>query len=104
MALITFAGFPAAGKSTRASQLRDFLLEKIRCSEYSGPIQKVLVLSDHSLGLSRNVYDGISLLQRLPNYRQQYVQTVPQRSLPEELSLLICSASWPLIPFSSSTR
>jgi len=62
MALITLAGFPAAGKSTRAAQLTNFLIEKIHSPDYSGPIQKVLVLSDHSLGLSRNVYDGISLL------------------------------------------
>jgi len=61
MALITLSGFPAAGKSTRALQIRDFLHDKLSSSDYNGPIQKVLVMSDHSLALPRSVYNGMDI-------------------------------------------
>lgn len=61
MALITLSGFPAAGKSTRAVQICDFLSNKILSTDYNGPIKKILVISDHSLAISRSVYDGVDV-------------------------------------------
>lgn len=58
MALITLAGFPAAGKSTRTAQLVDVLTARIADPDYQGPIQKVVIVSDDSLGLTRECYDG----------------------------------------------
>lgn len=47
MALITITGYPSAGKSTRAAQLREYL-------SLSLPVS---VLSDESLNIPRSVYD-----------------------------------------------
>ena len=49
MALITISGFPSSGKSTRAAQIQDFILRK-------DPLSNVIIISDHSLGLSPNEY------------------------------------------------
>jgi protein KTI12 len=49
MALITISGFPSSGKSTRAAQIQDFILRK-------NPLSNVIIISDHSLGLSPNEY------------------------------------------------
>ncbi|KDR75948.1 hypothetical protein GALMADRAFT_248761 [Galerina marginata CBS 339.88] len=57
MALITISGFPASGKSTRAHHISRFLSQRITEHGYSGPIAKVAVLSDHSLGLTRDCYN-----------------------------------------------
>ena len=57
MALITISGFPCAGKSTRAQQIQLYLQQRIQ-NGHEGPVQKVVVLSDHSLGLSRDAYNG----------------------------------------------
>ncbi|KAH9485347.1 Protein kti12 [Psilocybe cubensis] len=64
MALITIAGYPAAGKSTRAAQLAAFLDAAIHSDDYNGPIAKVLVVSDHSLALSPHVYDADSKAEK----------------------------------------
>ncbi|CAA7263199.1 unnamed protein product [Cyclocybe aegerita] len=50
MALITLAGLPAAGKSHRAAQIRDYLAENL-------PDFHVSILSDHSLGIAPSAYD-----------------------------------------------
>ncbi|KAF5370832.1 hypothetical protein D9758_001840 [Tetrapyrgos nigripes] len=47
MALVTFTGYPASAKSTRAAQLHTYLAAKHN---------NVQLLSDHSLNISRNVY------------------------------------------------
>ncbi|KAF8906586.1 chromatin associated protein KTI12 [Gymnopilus junonius] len=61
MALITLSGLPCAGKSTRAQQIAAFLDQKIGAADYQGPISRVVVLSDHSLGLDRNSYADTKL-------------------------------------------
>ncbi|THU95346.1 chromatin associated protein KTI12 [Dendrothele bispora CBS 962.96] len=48
MSLITVTGYPASGKSTRAAQLKTFL---------QNHHDNVHILSDHSLDISRDVYD-----------------------------------------------
>lgn len=58
MALITVAGFPAAGKSSRATQLAAYLTARIADPDYEGPITNVALISDDSLGLTRACYDG----------------------------------------------
>jgi len=56
MALITIAGFPCSGKSTRAQQIRAALETRL-----DGPISRVLVLSDHSLDIPPSAYDLTAL-------------------------------------------
>ena len=58
MALITIAGFPSSGKSTRAQQIRAALETRL-----DGPISRVLVLSDHSLDILPSAYD-LSALEK----------------------------------------
>ena len=53
MALITISGFPSSGKSTRAAQIQKFILNK-------DPLLNVVIISDHSLGLSPNDYSQSS--------------------------------------------
>jgi len=60
MALITVVGFPCSGKSSRTAELSEFLLRKISTEEYTGPIKRVEVISDHSLAISPSVYNGTS--------------------------------------------
>jgi protein KTI12 len=59
MALITLAGLPSSGKSARAQQIRAAL--ETRLKEYNGPISRVAVLSDHSLGILPSAYDDSAL-------------------------------------------
>ncbi|KAK6526271.1 hypothetical protein TWF694_004875 [Orbilia ellipsospora] len=59
MPLIMMSGFPASGKTTRANQIRDFFNTKISELSATDPRAvkiKVHVVSDDSLGLSREVY------------------------------------------------
>ncbi|CAG8635980.1 22_t:CDS:2, partial [Acaulospora colombiana] len=58
MALITISGYPSSGKSRRALQIKDDFEERIKSPSYSGPINKVMVISDDSLGLSRDGYNA----------------------------------------------
>ena len=53
MALITISGFPSSGKSTRAAQIQNFISKK-------DPSSNVIIISDHSLGLSPNEYSQSS--------------------------------------------
>ena len=53
MALITISGFPSSGKSTRATQIQNFILNK-------DPLLNVSIISDHSLGLSPSEYSQSS--------------------------------------------
>lgn len=58
MALVTFAGFPASGKSIRARELEGFLQTKLATSAPALARLKVIVVSDEGLELSRSTYDG----------------------------------------------
>lgn len=65
MALVTFSGYPASGKSTRAQQLASFLSQRL--AEDSNPSLKrlkVVVINDESLFLSKSAYDGQSIILR----------------------------------------
>ncbi|KZP19812.1 chromatin associated protein KTI12 [Athelia psychrophila] len=57
MALITISGYPCAGKTRRAHQLKDQLEQRLADSAYEGPKLKVAIVSDDTLNLNRNAYD-----------------------------------------------
>ena len=102
MALITLAGFPAAGKSTRTKQLADFLTDRIAGSDYQGPIDKVAIISDDSLGLTRACYDGIVL--RMLRTHPLISQRVSSKSPHGAHFSQQYSVSWPPIRCSLSIR
>lgn len=93
MALITVAGFPAAGKSSRAVQLAAYLRARIASPDYEGPIANVALISDESLGLTRACYDGT-----VPNlytlFRSSFSQKASSKSLPGARSLQPSSGSF----------
>ncbi|KAG8967866.1 hypothetical protein FRC03_009153 [Tulasnella sp. 419] len=57
MALITISGYPSSGKSRRAAQIQEYLVERLGSPDYPGPAIKVSVLSDDTLNLKRSAYD-----------------------------------------------
>ncbi|KAH7385900.1 chromatin associated protein KTI12 [Pyrenochaeta sp. MPI-SDFR-AT-0127] len=58
MPLVLISGYPSAGKSTRALQLKEYLENKIASSSADARVRrlKVHLINDQTLGLSRNVY------------------------------------------------
>lgn len=58
MALITFTGYPASGKSRRAQQLLSHLNARLQSPTYGGPQLKLLIVSDRGLNIPRSAYDG----------------------------------------------
>lgn len=60
MALVTISGYPCSGKSRRAQELRDYLNKRLSEPSYDGPTFQLHVISDDSLSIGRNVYDGKS--------------------------------------------
>lgn len=58
MSLVTISGYPCAGKSRRATQIKDHLEKRLADPSYSGPPLNVTVISDHTLNISRTAYDG----------------------------------------------
>jgi protein KTI12 len=75
MALVTFSGYPASGKSTRAAQLKA-QLDLILPSHLS-----VLVVSDESLNIPPSAYDG-GLVSSLQISVVNDSQTAAQRNPP----------------------
>jgi hypothetical protein len=63
MALVTFSGYPCSGKTRRAAQLKGYLESRLADPSYSGPLLKVIVLSDDTLNIDRSSYDGIVPIQ-----------------------------------------
>ncbi|CAG7854515.1 Protein kti12 [Serendipita indica DSM 11827] len=57
MALVTISGYPSSGKSTRALQLKKYFEDKISEPVYEGPLKNVVLISDDSLGLTRDGYN-----------------------------------------------
>ncbi|KAF8553683.1 chromatin associated protein KTI12 [Imleria badia] len=57
MALITISGYPCAGKSRRATQLKDHLEQRLADPAYTGPSLTVTLLSDDTLNIPRSAYD-----------------------------------------------
>ncbi|KAF5385765.1 hypothetical protein D9615_002477 [Tricholomella constricta] len=76
MALVTISGFPCAGKTRRAEQIRASLEQYLKDETYQGPISKVALLSDDILNLNRSVYDG----ERDPSHRPATIHS-PTSSL-----------------------
>jgi protein KTI12 len=58
MALVTFSGYPASGKTRRATQLKEHLETRLADHSYNGLELKVVILSDDSLDIDRSCYDG----------------------------------------------
>ena len=63
MALVTFSGYPCSGKTRRATQLKDDLECRLADPSYSGPLLKVVVLSDDILNVERSSYNGVVPIQ-----------------------------------------
>ncbi|KAL0575598.1 kti12, chromatin associated [Marasmius crinis-equi] len=60
MALVTISGYPVSGKSFRALQIKQFIDEKLSREPQFSHLSTA-ILSDHSLSISRDVYnDGRS--------------------------------------------
>ncbi|KAI1824851.1 chromatin associated protein KTI12 [Xylaria intraflava] len=59
MPLIIVTGYPASGKSTRATQLHKYLSERIEAATPSGatPKYRLHLISDQTLSIPRSVYD-----------------------------------------------
>ncbi|KIJ49474.1 hypothetical protein M422DRAFT_59230 [Sphaerobolus stellatus SS14] len=57
MALVTFTGYPASGKTRRAQELKSYLESRFKSPEYSGKPNKVVYISDDTLSLQRTVYN-----------------------------------------------
>lgn len=60
MALVTISGYPCAGKSRRATQIKDHLERRLADPMYTGPSLNVTLFSDDTLHLPRSSYDGES--------------------------------------------
>lgn len=58
MALVTISGYPCSGKTTRALKLKEGFEQRIGDPAYDGPVTRVTLLSDDTLGLSREAYNG----------------------------------------------
>jgi protein KTI12 len=68
MALITICGYPCSGKTKRAEQIKSSLYKRI-CDDpdYVGPKFKVVIVSDDTLKLGREVYNGKPPTSRVSN-------------------------------------
>ena len=65
MALITISGYPCAGKSRRATQIKDHLEKRLSDPSYTGPSLRVTVISDDTLHIARSAYNGAPYTQGL---------------------------------------
>ncbi|KAG8887660.1 hypothetical protein FRB98_009222 [Tulasnella sp. 332] len=57
MALVTLSGYPASGKSRRATEIKDYLEKKLTSSNHEGLKFSVSIISDDILSIGRSVYD-----------------------------------------------
>lgn len=57
MALVTISGFPSAGKTRRAQELKAYFEAKLASGEGS-PITAVTIVDDESVHVTRAAYDG----------------------------------------------
>jgi len=58
MALITISGYPSSGKTRRAFQIKAHLETRLTDPAYDGPKFKVSLLSDDTLNINREAYNG----------------------------------------------
>ena len=96
MALVTVSGYPCSGKSRRVEQLRNYLESRISdpSSESNNlPPLKVVVISDDSLGLTRDAYNGsfTQLIQSFLRLNRPQSQIVARRNLLVQLYSQQCS-------------
>ncbi len=74
MALLTISGYPCSGKTTRAVQIKEAFEKRISDGSYSGPATKVVLISDDTLGLSREGYNGTLMPPRFKlSWRLTYI-------------------------------
>ncbi|KAF8133288.1 hypothetical protein EV363DRAFT_1258888 [Boletus edulis] len=57
MSLITISGYPCAGKSHRAMQIKHSLEQCLADPAYAGLFLTVTILSDDALNIPRSAYD-----------------------------------------------
>ncbi|KAF9478639.1 chromatin associated protein KTI12 [Pholiota conissans] len=88
MALITIAGFPASGKSSRAHQLKAALDARIQ--GHDAPFKRVAILDDNALGLSRACYDE----SKLEKPARAALFTAIQRQLAPDTVLIVDSLNY----------
>lgn len=60
MALITISGYPASGKTRRALQIKSHFETRLADADYQGPKFKVCLISDDTLSVNRDAYNGQS--------------------------------------------
>jgi protein KTI12 len=70
MALVTIVGFPCCGKSTRASQIKEYLEKRIR-EEAEGPRLGVVLVDDDNSHVPRSTYDSMCPCLHLPPNRER---------------------------------
>ncbi|KAI0028793.1 chromatin associated protein KTI12 [Vararia minispora EC-137] len=90
MALITISGYPCSGKSTRTALLKEDLERRIQDPSYSGPVRKVVVLSDDLLGIQRSAYDD----SRSEKPARGILFTALQRALASDAFVIIDSLNY----------
>ncbi|KAK2467762.1 hypothetical protein APHAL10511_000057 [Amanita phalloides] len=90
MALITVAGLPCSGKSTRVIQLKAYLESRMSAQSYDGPLRKILVLSDDTLGIDRSVYDD----SRSEKAARATLFSTTQRNLAADTVLVLDSMNY----------
>jgi protein KTI12 len=73
MALLTFSGYPSSGKTRRAIQLKLHLDRRLADPSSSNALRHVLVLSDDSLNIDRDSYNGTV---PLPSFHFQSITTL----------------------------
>lgn len=57
MALVTISGFPCAGKTRRAHELKAFFEHKLAAGE-GAPVTAVTLVDDEAVHVTRAAYDG----------------------------------------------
>ncbi|EKM54184.1 uncharacterized protein PHACADRAFT_122997 [Phanerochaete carnosa HHB-10118-sp] len=56
MALVTISGYPCSGKTRRAERIKIALEHRLQDTSYAGPQLRVVIVSDDTLGISRDAY------------------------------------------------
>ncbi|WVR03463.1 hypothetical protein IAU60_000454 [Kwoniella sp. DSM 27419] len=90
MALVTIAGYPCSGKSTRATQLQEYFTRRLGEADYEGPELQVVIVSDESSHVPRSTYD--SSAQEKPGRASLYSNV--SRSLGTDTITIVDSANY----------
>ncbi|KAG0147802.1 hypothetical protein CROQUDRAFT_655583 [Cronartium quercuum f. sp. fusiforme G11] len=57
MALIILSGYPLAGKTTRAEEIKEMLESRLKSDEFKNTPREVVIVNDEQLGINRSVYN-----------------------------------------------